>query len=175
MKKPSRLLATPLLMLGLVVSLFYWANRPSPAAERETVEASNAKYVFFFLVDGGGTQYLEITRQYNRIIHNEGLTIVDKIITLGTLGLLTTHAANPLPTDSAAAATALASGGKAKIGALRVCADSAIPKTAMEIAKNRGIRIDLVTNSMVYDASPAAFACHVKTRRDYTTIVNRYL
>jgi len=33
----------------------------------------------------------------------------------------------------------------------------------------------LVTNSSVYDASPAAFVCHVPNRRDYAAILNRYL
>ena len=35
----------------------------------------------------------------------------------------------------------------------------------MEHAKQRGMRIGLVTNSTVYDASPAAFVCHVPNRR----------
>ena len=45
----------------------------------------------------------------------------------------------------------------------------------MEIARRRGMRIGLVTNAAVYDASPAAFVCHVPNRRDFTTIINRYL
>jgi alkaline phosphatase len=175
MKNPLRPSAIPLLLPGLVVLLVYWTIRPLPAAQRTTAETPFPKYVFLFLVDGGGIQHLEITRQYNRVIHNAGLVIVDKIIKPGTLGLLTTHAANSLSTDSAAAATALASGCKANIGALSVCADGTIPKTALEMAKDRGMRIGLVTNSTIYDASPAAFACHVKNRRDYRTIVDCYL
>jgi alkaline phosphatase len=88
---------------------------------------------------------------------------------------MTTHAANSLSTDSAAAATALASGCKAKIGALGVCADGSMPSTVMERAKQRGLKIGLVTNSTIYDASPAAFVCHVPNRRDYTAILTRYL
>jgi alkaline phosphatase len=56
-----------------------------------------------------------------------------------------------------------------------VCADGSVPSTVMEIAKQRGLKIALVTNSTVYDASPAAFVCHVPTRRDYAAILNRYL
>jgi alkaline phosphatase len=80
-----------------------------------------------------------------------------------------------LSTDSAAAATALAGGCKANIGALGMCADGTLSVSAMEIARRRGMRLGLVTNGVVYDASPAAFVCHVPNRRDFTAIINRYL
>jgi alkaline phosphatase len=103
------------------------------------------------------------------------MVISDKIMTEGSVGLMTTHAANSLSTDSAAAATALASGCKAKIGALGVCADGSVPDTVMEYARRRGMRIGLVTNSTVYDASPAAFVCHVPNRRHFASIIDRYI
>jgi alkaline phosphatase len=137
--------------------------------------AGDPKYIFLFLADGAGTAHLEITRQYNRELLGEDMVITDKIMKEGFVGLMTTHAADSLSTDSAAAATALASGCKANIGALGVCADGSVPTTAMEVAKQRGFKIGLVTNSTVYDASPAAFVCHVPNRRDYAAIVNRYL
>ena len=37
------------------------------------------------------------------------------------------------------------------------------------------MRLGLVTNAPVYDASPAAFVCHVPSRRDYAAIIDRYL
>src|ERR1043166_5328909 len=103
------------------------------------------------------------------------MAISDKIMKEGYLGLITTHAANSLSTDSAAAATALASGCKAKIGALGMCADGSIPKTVGEMAKEKNMRIGLITNSTIYDASPAAFVSHVPSRRNYADILNRYL
>lgn len=133
------------------------------------------KYIFFFLSDGAGIPHMEIARQYNRVVHNEGLTVSDRIIKEGTLGLMTTHAADSLSTDSAAAATALAGGCKANIGALGLCADGTVSVSAMEIARQRGLRLGLITNSTIYDASPAAFVCHVPSRRDYAAILNRYL
>jgi alkaline phosphatase len=45
----------------------------------------------------------------------------------------------------------------------------------MELARRRGMKLGLITNSTVYDASPAAFVCHVAHRKDYLGIVNRYL
>jgi alkaline phosphatase len=118
---------------------------------------------------------MEITRQYSRVIHNAGLVITDKIMKEGTLGLMTTHAADALSTDSAAAATALAGGCKAKLGAIGMCADGTVPRTALEIAQAKRMRLGLVTTAAVYDASPAAFATHAPNRRDYKAIVERYL
>ena len=145
------------------------------AAEHSANSLPSPKYIFLFLADGAGVTHMEITRQYNRALHNQGLVVSDRIIKEGTLGLVTTHPANGLSTDSAAAATSLASGCKAKVGALGICADESVPKTAMEIARENGMRIGLVTNSTLYDASPAAFVSHLPNRRNSAAILKRYL
>jgi alkaline phosphatase len=147
----------------------------APVFAQSAVNGAAPKYIFLFLSDGAGMAHLEIARHYRQLVHNEGFVIVDKIIKEGSLGVMTTHAADSLSTDSAAAATALAGGCKANLGALGICADGTIAVSAMELARRRGMRLALVTNSTIYDASPAAFVCHVPNRRDYAAIVNRYL
>jgi alkaline phosphatase len=174
MKKPRRF------MTGLVGALMLFSFACSGLAPERTdnghAAASRApKYIFLFLADGAGTAHMEITHQYSEQVLGEKLIIPDKIMKEGFVGLMTTHAANALSTDSAAAATALGSGCKAKIGALGICADGRVPTTVMETAKQNGLKIALVTNSTVYDASPAAFVCHVPNRRDYAAILRRYL
>jgi alkaline phosphatase len=170
-KRFRRFLITTLAAVALVVVA------PSIIEFPDAGQAPSAtpKYVFIFLADGGGITHMEITRQYNRHIHNEGMAIPDKIMKQGTLGLLTTHAGDYLSTDSAAAATALGSGCKANDSVLGICADGTIPKTVMEVAKEKGMRIGIVTNSRIYDASPAAFVSHVKSRRNYSEILDNYL
>ena len=158
-----------ILAVLLILFLPSWSagqSRPNPGAP---------KYVFLFLSDGAGMAHLEIARQYSRQIHNEGFVIVDKIVKEGSLGVMTTHAADSLSTDSAAAATAMANGCKANIGGLGICADGTIPTSAMDLAKRRGMKLGVITNATVYDSSPAAFLCHVPNRRDYPAILNRYL
>ena len=162
------------LVIANFVSLTAWAVL-SLAAEMDVTRPLAPKYIFLFLADGAGIPHMEITRQYNRVVHNEGLVISDRIMKEGSLGLVTTHAADSLSTDSAAAATALAGGCKANIGALGMCADGTIPKTAGEIAKGKNMRVGLVTNSTIYDASPAAFISHVPNRRNFASILNRYV
>lgn len=174
MKRTRSVLAIVLLLAAFFTLAPEWiADRPR-AAQPEANSSTTPRYIFFFLADGGGITHMEITRQYNRVVHNEGLIIADRIMKEGTLGLVTTDAADSLSTDSAAAATALASGCRAKLGALGMCAERSVPKTVMEIAKENGMRLGLVTNAAVYDASPAAFVSHVPNRRNYYTILNRY-
>jgi alkaline phosphatase len=145
------------------------------AAQAASAGAPAPRFIFLFLADGAGIPHMEITRQYSRVIHNTGLIISDKIMKEGTTGLMTTHAADALSTDSAAAATALACGCKAKLGAVGMCADGTVPRTAIEIAQAIGLRVGLVTNAAIYDASPAAFVTHGPNRRDYRAIIERYL
>jgi alkaline phosphatase len=159
----------------VIICAALWFISPPLLSQTPAAASRTPKYVFLFLADGAGIAHMEIARQYSRQIHNEGFVIVDKIIKEGAVGLMTTHAADALSTDSAAAATALAVGCKANIAALGVCADGTVPASSMELAKQRGMKLALVTNAAVYDASPAAFVCHVPNRRDYATIVTRYL
>lgn len=157
----------------LAASFILW---PSHEASRsEAAQPTGPKYIFIFLADGAGVTHLEITRLFARHVYNEGLTISDRIMKEGSVGLLTTHAADSLVTDSSAAATALARGCKAKNGAVGMCEDGSTPQSIMEVAREKGMRIGLVTNSTVYDASPAAFACHVSSRRLYSSILEQYL
>jgi alkaline phosphatase len=172
MKRHARLSLLPILLFA---SLALLGAAGSGSKETASSPSSNPKYIFIFLSDGAGITHMEITRMYSRIIHNEGLNVVDKIIKQGSVGLITTHAANALSTDSAAAATALASGCKAKIGAIGSCEDGSISKTVMEVAKENGMRIGLITNSTLYDASPAAFAGHVPDRTLFSPIIDQYL
>jgi alkaline phosphatase len=147
----------------------------APALSVKAPPSATPKYIFIFLADGGGLAQLELTRQYSQHVHNAGLVITDKIMKEGTVGLMTTHAANSLSTDSAAAATALACGCKAKIGMLGICEDGSQPKSALELAKANGMRIGLITNAAVYDATPAAFSTHLSGRSKYSEIIDQYL
>lgn len=174
MKIPRQLLFQSLrFLIGIAITLALLASGEN--SHSQSAPNGAPKYVFLFLSDGGGMAHLEIARQYSRHVHNEGFVIVDKIMKEGSVGVMTTHAADSFSTDSAAAATAMAGGCKANIGALGVCADGTVAVSAMEIARRRGMKLGLITNATVYDASPAAFVCHVPNRRDYAAILNRYL
>ncbi|MHB8769872.1 MAG: alkaline phosphatase [Syntrophales bacterium] len=91
------------------------------------------------------------------------------------IGLLITSPHGAYITDSAAAGSAMATGYKVQNGALSVTPDGKSPRTVMEAAKARGNRIGLVTTATVYDATPAAFGIHSKSRRDSQALVDKLL
>jgi len=167
-----RLLTLSAIGLAVTVSCLF---ATSAGTRQKEGSPAAPKYIFIFLADGAGTTHLEIARMYSRHLHGEGLVTTDRIMKEGTLGLLTIHSADRLVSDSAAAATAMTSGCKARNSALGICADGSIPKRVLEIAKEKGMRTGLVTNSSICDASPAAFAAYASKRRDYDSIVDQYL
>lgn len=80
-------------------------------------------------------------------------------------------------TDSAAAATAMATGRKVRDGVLSAAipGDGAPLRTVLEIFRERGARTGLVTSDDITGATPAAFGCHTKGRGDVDDIVRDYL
>ena len=113
---------TVLRRAGVFIALFL-AGAPALLPAQSRPAAAAPKYIFLFLADGGGITHLEVARQYSRQMLGQGFVITDKIVKEGVLGLMTTHAADSLSTDSAASATAMANGCKANISALGMCAD----------------------------------------------------
>jgi len=80
-------------------------------------------------------------------------------------GEVTTHSANSPVTDSAAGASAMATGQKVNTFSLSVDPDDGTPlPTILEIAQSVGKRTGLVTTRLMVDATPSAFAAHNESR-----------
>ncbi|WP_114662386.1 alkaline phosphatase [Polynucleobacter necessarius] len=86
-----------------------------------------------------------------------------------------TESANYFVTDSAAAASAMSTGYKVNNGSIFMTPDGQSPSTLLQVAKESGKRIGLISTAPIYDASPAAFSVHAQSRRDSEMIVNQYL
>lgn len=79
------------------------------------------------------------------------------------------------PTDSAASATALATGTRVVNEVLSVDGSGQPLPTVAEAAKAAGKAIGLVTTSFIHDASPMAWVAHVASRDDHDLILNQLL
>lgn len=90
-------------------------------------------------------------------------------------GLITTHSASHLKTDSAAAATALATGRKTANGMISMLPDGTVPKTLLEKAEERGMATGLVVTKAVTDATPAGFGAHNASRDNQSAIAEDIL
>ena len=91
------------------------------------------------------------------------------------IGIHKPYASDSLVTDSAAAATAFASGVKTYYGAIGVDADTQSVITILEIAEKKGLNTGLVATSTIVHATPAAFIAHNSSRGNYESIAEDFL
>ncbi len=117
--------------------------------------AGGQKRIILLIGDGVGVSYWTLAR-----FAADDLAVSR----FKVLGLVDTRASNTLITDSAAGATAFASGIRTLNGAVGVGPDSQPAETVLEAAKKKGWATGLVATSSIADATPAAFASHVPSR-----------
>jgi alkaline phosphatase len=103
-----------------------------------------------------------------------GTLVMDSLPHAGLVGTNSATPGQPI-TDSAAAATAMASGVKTRNGSVGVDTRNVAVPTVVERAKDAGKSVGLVTTSSVTDATPAAFAAHVDDRSEQRRIAQQYL
>ncbi len=134
--------------------------------------AGPARNVIFFVGDGMGQAHRNLIREAN-----VGLTTPLNMDKLTLAGLVRTDPEDPTTTvtDSAASATAYASGIKTLNGAVGVDNDGTAVPTILEQARKLGKSTGLVTTSQVTDATPAAFGAHVPDRDEQSEIARQYI
>ena len=124
--------------------------------------SNNAKYVFLFIGDGMGFPQRAATAAFL-----EKKLEIDK---LPAQGITTTFANDRFITGSAASATALATGHKTNINYIGVDPEFKTLKNIAEMAKDKGMKVGIVSSVSIDHATPAAFYAHVKTRKMYHEI-----
>lgn len=137
--------------------------RPRPAANN----GETPRNVILFLGDGMGPEHVEATSMYlGRSLIFESFSYTTTMTTDSVDGV----------TDSAAAATAMATGRRVENGVISM----ALPgngeelTTTLELWQAAGARSGLVTTTIINDASPAAFAAHEPTRDNKAEIANDF-
>ena len=86
------------------------------------------------------------------------------------IGLHKSYSGDNLITDSAAGATAFASGVKTYNGAIGVDLDTMAVPTILEMAEAAGMPTGLVATSSIVHATPASFFAHAQFRQNYEEI-----
>ncbi len=86
------------------------------------------------------------------------------------IGLLRTATADAFVTDSAAAATAYATGFRTHLRMLSVLPDGRRPKTLFAAAEQQGLATGVITTSGLLDATAAAFTAHAESRDDLEAV-----
>ncbi|MEF1302284.1 alkaline phosphatase, partial [Vibrio owensii] len=132
------------------------------------------KNIIFMIGDGMGPAFTTTYRYYHDDPKTEEIepTIFDSIL----VGMAKTYPDDvTYVTDSAASATALSTGVKSYNGAIAVDTDKQPIKTMLEMAKEEGMTTGLVATSQINHATPASFAAHNESRRNYDAIANDYI
>jgi alkaline phosphatase len=91
------------------------------------------------------------------------------------IGFHKSHSSDNLVTDSAAGATAFASGVKTYNGAIGVNAKKEPVPTILEMAEKKGMATGMVATSSITHATPASFIAHVSGREDNESIALAFL
>ena len=142
---------------------------PSPTYGGGDDEAVN---VILMVGDGMGASQRDAIR-----LASVGLSGELAMDTLPEVGRVHTNSADEetFITDSAAAATSMATGVKTYNGAIGTNLDREPVTSALEIAEGLGKSTGLVTTSQVTDATPAAFGSHVLDRDEQSAIAAQFL
>lgn len=158
-------------IIGLICALAL-LNVPVGFAQTHKQQPEN---IIILFADGTTSSQYEFGRYSSQLLRQQPFAITDVVMANGNFQLMKTESANYFVTDSAAAASAMSTGQKVNNGAISVTPDGKSPVTLMKFAKDSGKRIGLISTAPIYDASPAAFSVHAKSRRDSESIVNQYL
>lgn len=138
-------------------------------SNRAEAATPHTKNVILFIGDGMGTAARNAIRLAT--VGVNGKLAMDD---MPYVGLVHTSSIVPI-TDSAAAATAYASGVKTYNGAIGLDANKKKVKTIMEYAKDAGKSTGVVTTSQVTDATGAAFGAHVEDRSKQSDIALQFI
>lgn len=170
--RSNRLPRAPFLVILAAVLVFATVG----GAFAETVNnwsGKPAKYVFLFIGDGMGMPQInaaEATLQAKSGSKKPGVERLS-LSTLPVQGMTTTYSANSYITDSAPAATSLASGYKTDNGVIGMDPTKRVRfKTISEMAREKGLKVGVVSSVSIDHATPAAFYAHQPSRKDYYEI-----
>jgi alkaline phosphatase len=133
------------------------------------------KNIIMVIADGMGPAY---TTSY-RYFHDDPLTehIEETVFDRLLVGSASTYPASVsgVVTDSAAGATALATGFKTYNGAIALDVNKNSVETVLEFAKEQGKKTGVVVTSHINHATPASYLAHNISRENYNEIADSYL
>lgn len=130
--------------------------------------------IIYIIGDGMGPAYTSAYRYFNDDPSTKVVepTIFDKLL----VGMASTYPDDDTyVTDSAAAATALATSHKSYNGAIAVNSDKQVLPTLLEYAKAKQRTTAVVVTSQINHATPASFLAHNEHRRNYNEIADDFL
>lgn len=134
---------------------------PLPAVQAQSVP----KNIILVIGDGMGAGAIKLTALYQH--KAEGRLVMEQ---LPVAGYCHTVSLGSNVTDSAAAATALATGAKTKNGHLGLDPDKRRLTSVAELARQQGRAVGIITSDAITGATPSGFYAHVGSRSFYSQV-----
>ena len=131
----------------------------SGSTSSASVDRVKAKNIILFIGDGMGAEHRKAARWTTAGEHGQ-LSMDD----MPNSGSIQTRSADSAITDSAAAATAMATGVKTNNGVIALDANLNFVSTILEDAMSQGKLVGIVTTTQLSHATPAAFVSHIEDR-----------
>ncbi len=160
--------------LLVIVSLPLKSERGSTPIRSFGPVGSIPKSVILLVGDGLGPQEIGLYLDVQDAL-GEGETALGKAIASGRLSVLRTGSANSTVTDSAAAATEMATGVSTSNGRIGLDREGNSVRSCLEDARDSGRMTALVTTTRLTHATPASFVAHVASRDDELTIARQMI
>ena len=130
-----------------------------------------AKYIFFFIGDGMGPVQVNAAERYLAALEGRDGIVPLAMNLAPVTGSITTFSNNRYITDSGAAITALATGNKTNNQTLSMDPEHRYPyKSIAETAKERGMKIGIISSVDIDHATPAGYYAHQPKRSNYHEI-----
>jgi len=140
---------------------------PVATAAAPVATAAVPRNVILLIGDGMGAGQLEAAHVASGAGYPEDRLAMER---LPVVGLMRTTAAGGAITDSAAGATAMATGVKTLDGRAGVGPDGAPLRSIAETLAESGVAIGFVSSGPITNATPAGFLTHVASREEHSAI-----
>jgi alkaline phosphatase len=128
-------------------------------------QGAEPKNVILLIGDGMGPQAVGLAIYYNLFRNGPGKPLnLEKLMAAGNTGYCLTYQYGTVVTDSASAATALASGVKTRDAIIGKDHDGRTMKSLVDIALQAKKSVGVISNTRMTHATPAAFYAHVVHR-----------
>lgn len=166
------------LFISLTLSACTSSDKPAATLSESSIQTSTLngpKNIIMVVGDGMGPAYTTAYRYFSDNPKTEAIeeTVFDRHL----VGMASTYPArvSGYVTDSAAAATALATGVKSYNGAIGLDVDKKSVETVLEWAKRQGKKTGVLVTSQINHATPASYLAHNESRRNYNAIADSYI
>ncbi|MDM5297141.1 alkaline phosphatase [Bacillus pumilus] len=176
MDRKKRMLLFTVILTTLVLGGLFTLQNVSPASTNAAnkKQTQTPKNIIFVIGDGMGMPMIKAYRtlKQEKQSSTNGQTAWDPYL----VGMQTTHPDDPRDniTDSAAAATAMATGNKTYNDAIAVNHEKKPLRSVIEAAKEARMKTAFVVSSDITDATPAAFGTHNVSRKNKEQIADHF-